>query len=162
MIRSPTTSSSILENWARTCGETKRRNHARAIRALKPERILVSPGPCSPRESGLSNDVIRTFRRKVFRFLAFASDTSASPHVRRGSCRELSHDARQDLADQAQRKDLFEGMPNPFTATAIIRSSSSATRCRIVWRSRLDDEAKSWRQTQDAADWGVSSIRKAS
>jgi anthranilate/para-aminobenzoate synthase component II len=25
------------------------------IRALKPERILVSPGPCSPRESGLSN-----------------------------------------------------------------------------------------------------------
>jgi len=31
------------------------------IRALKPERILVSPGPCSPRESGLSNEVIRTF-----------------------------------------------------------------------------------------------------
>jgi anthranilate synthase/aminodeoxychorismate synthase-like glutamine amidotransferase len=31
------------------------------IRALKPERILVSPGPCSPREAGLSNDVIRTF-----------------------------------------------------------------------------------------------------
>ena len=31
-----------------------------AIRELKPERILVSPGPCSPRESGLSNEVIRT------------------------------------------------------------------------------------------------------
>ncbi len=31
------------------------------IRVLKPERILVSPGPCSPREAGLSNDVIRTF-----------------------------------------------------------------------------------------------------
>ena len=29
------------------------------IRALKPERILVSPGPCSPREAGLSNDVIK-------------------------------------------------------------------------------------------------------
>ena len=29
-----------------------------AIRELKPERILVSPGPCSPRESGLSNEVI--------------------------------------------------------------------------------------------------------
>ncbi|HXB60057.1 MAG TPA: hypothetical protein VNU95_10850, partial [Candidatus Acidoferrales bacterium] len=34
------------------------------IRALKPERILVSPGPCSPRESGLSNDVIRTFSQE--------------------------------------------------------------------------------------------------
>ena len=32
-----------------------------AIRDLKPERILVSPGPCSPRESGLSNEVIRNF-----------------------------------------------------------------------------------------------------
>ena len=31
------------------------------ISALQPERILVSPGPCSPREAGLSNDVIRTF-----------------------------------------------------------------------------------------------------
>ena len=31
------------------------------IRALKPERILISPGPCSPRESGLSNEIIRTF-----------------------------------------------------------------------------------------------------
>src|SRR6266498_884134 len=31
------------------------------IEALKPERILISPVPCSPRESGLSNDVIRAF-----------------------------------------------------------------------------------------------------
>ncbi|MCS7047651.1 MAG: anthranilate/aminodeoxychorismate synthase component II, partial [Gemmataceae bacterium] len=31
------------------------------VRALRPERILISPGPCSPRESGLSNDIIRAF-----------------------------------------------------------------------------------------------------
>src|SRR5262245_55330568 len=31
------------------------------VRALNPERILVSPGPCSPRESGLSNAIIREF-----------------------------------------------------------------------------------------------------
>src|SRR5438128_5245009 len=35
------------------------------IRELKPDRILVSPGPCSPRESGLSNDVIRTFGQSI-------------------------------------------------------------------------------------------------
>jgi anthranilate/para-aminobenzoate synthase component II len=29
--------------------------------ALAPDRILVSPGPCSPRESGLSNDIIRSW-----------------------------------------------------------------------------------------------------
>ena len=31
------------------------------IEALKPERILISPGPCTPREAGLSNDIIKTF-----------------------------------------------------------------------------------------------------
>src|SRR5437667_12329964 len=35
------------------------------IRALKPERILISPGPCSPRESGLSNEIIRTFSSRI-------------------------------------------------------------------------------------------------
>ena len=35
------------------------------IRDLKPERILVSPGPCSPRESGLSNEVIRNFGQRI-------------------------------------------------------------------------------------------------
>jgi len=35
------------------------------IRDLKPERILVSPGPCSPRESGLSNEVIKTFGQRI-------------------------------------------------------------------------------------------------
>src|SRR5262245_60396456 len=33
------------------------------IRGLNPERILISPGPCSPRESGLSNDIILEFGR---------------------------------------------------------------------------------------------------
>ena len=36
-----------------------------AIDELRPERILVSPGPCSPRESGLSNEVIRHFGRRI-------------------------------------------------------------------------------------------------
>ena len=31
------------------------------IRALRPERIVISPGPCTPNEAGISNDVIRTF-----------------------------------------------------------------------------------------------------
>src|SRR6185436_10360062 len=35
------------------------------IEQLKPDRILISPGPCSPRESGLSNEVIRNFAGRV-------------------------------------------------------------------------------------------------
>jgi anthranilate synthase/aminodeoxychorismate synthase-like glutamine amidotransferase len=36
-----------------------------AARALQPERVLVSPGPCSPREAGLSNQIIREFGGRV-------------------------------------------------------------------------------------------------
>jgi para-aminobenzoate synthetase component II len=49
-----------------------------AIRGLKPERILVSPGPCSPRESGLSNEVIRSLAASGYPSSASAWDTSAS------------------------------------------------------------------------------------
>ena len=35
------------------------------IEALQPDRILISPGPCSPRESGLSNEIIRTFSPRI-------------------------------------------------------------------------------------------------
>lgn len=35
------------------------------IESLKPERIMISPGPCTPDEAGVSMDVIRTFAGKV-------------------------------------------------------------------------------------------------
>ena len=35
------------------------------IEADSPERILISPGPCTPREAGLSNDVIKHFAGKL-------------------------------------------------------------------------------------------------
>ena len=53
------------------------------IRSLKPERILVSPGPCSPRESGVSNEIIRTLalssRSSVFALVTNASVTPLAP-----------------------------------------------------------------------------------
>jgi anthranilate synthase/aminodeoxychorismate synthase-like glutamine amidotransferase len=35
------------------------------IEALKPTHICISPGPCSPKESGISNDVVRTFAPRI-------------------------------------------------------------------------------------------------
>ena len=88
------------------------------IRALKPERILVSPGPCSPREAGLSNDVIRTFAGEGIPIFgvclghqcighAFGADVVVNYRVMHGKTSPIKHDG----------KDLFEGMPNPFPAT---------------------------------------------
>jgi anthranilate synthase/aminodeoxychorismate synthase-like glutamine amidotransferase len=87
------------------------------IRELKPERILVSPGPCSPRESGLSNEVIRTFGKEIPVFgvclghqcigHTFGAEVVVNYRMMHGKTSPIKHNGR----------DLFEGMPNPFLAT---------------------------------------------
>jgi anthranilate synthase/aminodeoxychorismate synthase-like glutamine amidotransferase len=86
-------------------------------RALKPDRILVSPGPCSPRESGLSNDIIRTFGQEIPVFgvclghqcigHTFGADVVVNYRMMHGKTSLIKHNG----------KDLFEGMANPFPAT---------------------------------------------
>lgn len=87
------------------------------IRELKPERILVSPGPCSPRESGLSNEVIRTFGKEIPVFgvclghqcigHTFGADVVVNYRMMHGKTSLIKHNG----------KDLFKDMPNPFAAT---------------------------------------------
>jgi len=87
------------------------------IRTLKPERILISPGPCSPRESGLSNDIIRAFGPATPLFgvclghqcigHTFGADVVVNYRMMHGKTSPIKHNG----------KDLFEGMPNPFNAT---------------------------------------------
>ena len=88
------------------------------IRALRPERILVSPGPCSPREAGLSNDVIPAFAQEgipVFGVClghqcighTFGAEVVVNYRMMHGKTSPIKHNG----------KDLFAGMPNPFLAT---------------------------------------------
>lgn len=87
------------------------------IRALKPERILISPGPCSPRESGLSNDIIRTFGPTTPLFgvclghqcigHTFGAQVVVNHRMMHGKTSPIRHNG----------KDVFAGMPNPFNAT---------------------------------------------
>lgn len=87
------------------------------IRALAPDRILISPGPCSPRESGLSNDVIRTFAGKV-PILGVCLGHQCIGHVFGGKVvrnYRMMH-GKTSLIHHNGR-DIFEGLPNPFVAT---------------------------------------------
>ncbi|HEY2951623.1 MAG TPA: aminodeoxychorismate/anthranilate synthase component II [Verrucomicrobiae bacterium] len=87
------------------------------IRALRPERILVSPGPCSPRESGLSNDIIREFGKSLPVLgvclghqcigHTFGAAVVVNYRMMHGKTSLIRHNGR----------DLFEGVPNPFSAT---------------------------------------------
>jgi anthranilate synthase component II len=87
------------------------------IEAMDPERILVSPGPCSPREAGLSNDVIRAFgsRKPLLGVClghqcighSFGAEVIVNHRIMHGKTSMISHAGT----------GLFEGMPNPFAAT---------------------------------------------
>jgi anthranilate synthase/aminodeoxychorismate synthase-like glutamine amidotransferase len=87
------------------------------IEALKPERICISPGPCSPREAGISNDVIRSFGPRLPLFGVclghqcigdvFGGEVVRADRLMHGKTSPILHDG----------KGVFAHLPSPFEAT---------------------------------------------
>lgn len=87
------------------------------IRSMSPEKILISPGPCTPKEAGISIDVIRSFAGKVPIFgvclghqsiaEAFGGKVIKAKNLMHGKTSQIFHDG----------KTIFKDMSNPFTAT---------------------------------------------
>ena len=87
------------------------------IEALKPERICISPGPCSPKEAGISNEVIRTFGPRVPLFGVCLGhqcigDVLGGEVVRAG---RLMHGKTSPILHDG--KGVFADLPSPFEAT---------------------------------------------
>jgi anthranilate synthase component 2 len=84
---------------------------------LAPERIVVSPGPCTPGEAGISVPLIRRFAGEVPILgvclghqsigQAFGGRIVRARQVMHGKMSAIAHDSR----------GVFEGLPTPFTAT---------------------------------------------
>ncbi len=84
---------------------------------LNPDRIVISPGPCTPKEAGISVDVIKYFAGKIPMLgvclghqaigEAFGSDIIRADRLMHGKISMIFHDG----------KSIFEGIPNPFEAT---------------------------------------------
>ncbi|HEX6466534.1 MAG TPA: aminodeoxychorismate/anthranilate synthase component II [Terriglobales bacterium] len=87
------------------------------IEELKPERIVVSPGPCTPQEAGISIDLIKHFAGKVPVLgvclghqaigAAFGGNVVRAGNVMHGKTSSIEHDG----------KTIFSGLEKPFTAT---------------------------------------------
>ena len=85
--------------------------------ALKPDRVMISPGPCSPTEAGVSCDIIKAFAgvRPVLGVClghqaigqVYGGKVVRAPNLMHGKTSPVFHDGQ----------DLFRGMPNPFAAT---------------------------------------------
>ena len=87
------------------------------IAALKPDKICISPGPCTPREAGISNDVIRTCGPQtpilgVCLGHQCIGDVYGGEVVRAG---RLMHGKTSPILHDG--KGVFSGLPSPFEAT---------------------------------------------
>ena len=87
------------------------------VEALRPTHIVISPGPCTPREAGISNQVIEFFAPKV-PVLGVCLGHQCIGHVYGGIVERagrLMHGKTDRIHHDG--RTIYEGMPNPFTAT---------------------------------------------
>lgn len=87
------------------------------IAALQPQRICISPGPCSPTEAGVSLDVIQRFAG-VIPLLGVCLGHQAIGHAFGGKvirAQRLMHGKTDAISHTGQ--GVFNGLPSPFTAT---------------------------------------------
>jgi len=87
------------------------------IESLRPERLLISPGPCTPSQAGVSVRCVERFAGKIPILgvclghqsigQAFGADVVRAPQLMHGKTDRIVHDDR----------GLFAGLANPFVAT---------------------------------------------
>ncbi len=90
------------------------------VEALHPDRILISPGPCTPQDAGISIDLIRHFSTGGRRIpllgvclghqaigAAFGGNVVRAPKLMHGKTSEIDHDG----------KTIFNDLPTPMTCT---------------------------------------------
>jgi anthranilate synthase/aminodeoxychorismate synthase-like glutamine amidotransferase len=87
------------------------------VEAMRPERIVVSPGPCTPQEAGISIELIRHFAARVPLLgvclghqaigAAFGGEVVRARNLMHGKTSQIEHDG----------KTIFRGLSSPMTAT---------------------------------------------
>ena len=87
------------------------------IEELAPEKIVISPGPCTPDVAGISLEMVKRFAGKVSILgvclghqsigQAFGGVVSRAPYIMHGKTSPIHHDGA----------GIYAGLPNPFTAT---------------------------------------------
>ena len=87
------------------------------IARLAPDHIVISPGPCSPEQAGISVETVRRFRGEIPLLgvclghqsigAAYGASIVRAAKLMHGKVSQMSHDG----------KGVFAGLPNPFPAT---------------------------------------------
>ncbi|ADI25140.1 MULTISPECIES: aminodeoxychorismate/anthranilate synthase component II [unclassified Geobacillus] len=113
------------------------------IERLRPDFIMISPGPCTPNEAGVSLEVIDRFAGQIPIFgvclghqaiaQAFGGRVVRAPRLMHGKTSSVYHDG----------ETIFRGVPNPFTATryhSLIVEKETLPDCFVVSAWTEEDE----------------------
>jgi len=123
--------------------------------ALEPERIVISPGPCTPNEAGISLELIRRLAGKVPILgvclghqaigQAFGGKVVHAQHVMHGKVSRIHHDGR----------GVFAGLPQPFEATryhSLVVERETLPDCLAVTAQSEDGEIMGLRHREHAVE----------
>ena len=113
------------------------------IEQLKPEKIVISPGPCTPDKAGISVDLVKNFAGKIPLLgvclghqsvgAAYGGEIIKAGRIMHGKVSKISHDG----------KNLFAGLPNPFEATryhSLVLNRKSLPDCFEITAESEDGE----------------------
>ncbi|MDQ8182376.1 aminodeoxychorismate/anthranilate synthase component II [Pelagicoccus sp. SDUM812005] len=125
--------------------------------ALTPERVLISPGPCSPTEAGVSIAMIEAFAGKVPLFGVCLGHQSIGQHFGGKVVRadRLMHGKTSPISHNG--KDLFRGLPQGLAATryhSLIVERQSFPACLEITAETAEGEIMGLRH-RELPIWGV-------
>jgi anthranilate synthase/aminodeoxychorismate synthase-like glutamine amidotransferase len=125
--------------------------------ALNPDRVLISPGPCSPTEAGVSLDMIKAFAGKKPIFGVCLGHQSVGHYFGGKVIRadRLMHGKVSPILHNG--KDLFKGMPNGFNATryhSLLVEKSTFPDCLEITAETAEGEVMGLRH-KTLPIWGV-------
>lgn len=120
------------------------------IERMKPSRIVISPGPCTPNEAGLSVEAIKHFAGRLPMLgvclghqslaVAFGGEVVRAERLMHGKTSMIKHDGRT----------IFRQLPNPFEATryhSLIVKRASLPACFEVSAETAEGEIMGMRHT---------------
>ena len=115
------------------------------IEKLKPDHICISPGPCTPKEAGISNEVIKKFGPRIPLLGVclghqcigdvFGGEVVRAGRLMHGKVSQIKHTG----------KSVFQGLPDPFQATryhSLLVKRETLPDCLEITAVAADDESE--------------------
>ncbi len=130
----------------------------REIKELQPDSLVISPGPCTPKEAGISVAAIKELAGRLPILgiclghqsigAAFGAHISRAGQIMHGKTSQISHN----------NQGLFKGIPNPFEATryhSLVIERDSLPTCLEVTATALNDQEIMGIKHRELPVWGI-------